>query len=69
VLEDAFKACMDKDHNHVLIRFSCQNGIRIHPHTYDAYEWMIATHGHFRVESEGDKMEFQLDGKNTLIIH
>ncbi len=69
VMEDAFKTCMDKDHNYVLIRHSYQNGTRIHPHTHDAYEWVIATHGHFRVESEGDEMEFQLDGENTLVIH
>jgi quercetin dioxygenase-like cupin family protein len=69
VLEDAFEACMDKDHDHVLIRHSYPKGTRVHPHTHDAYEWVIATNGHFSVESERDEIEFQLDGENTLVIH
>jgi anti-sigma factor ChrR (cupin superfamily) len=68
-LEDAFEACMDKDHDHVLIRHSYPKGRQIHPHTHKAYEWVIATHGHFRVESEGDELEFQLNGEKTLVIH
>lgn len=69
VLEDAFEACMDKDHDHVLIRHSYPKGRRIYPHRHDAYEWVIATHGHFRVESEGDQKEFNLDGSETVVIH
>ena len=69
VLEDAFEACMDKDHDHVLIRHSYPKGRRIHPHRHDAYEWVIATFGHFRVESDGDEKEFNLDGSETVVIH
>ena len=68
-LEEAFEACMGKDHDHVLIRHSYPKGRRIHPHTHDAYEWVIATHGHFKVESEGEELEFQLNGEKTLVIH
>ncbi|MBT3283389.1 hypothetical protein HN807_12625 [Candidatus Bathyarchaeota archaeon] len=68
-LEDAFDACMDKDYDHILIRHAYQKGRRIHPHRHDAYEWVIATHGHFKVESEGNKKEFNLDGSITVAIH
>ncbi len=68
-LEDAFDACMDKDYVHVLIRHSYPKGRRIYPHRHDAYEWVIATHGHFKVESEGDHKEFHLDGGETVVIH
>ena len=68
-LEDAFEATMDKDYDHVLIRHAYPNGRRINPHRHDAYEWVIATHGHFNVESEGEKKEFKLDGEKTIVIH
>ena len=68
-LEEAFEASMTKDYDHVLIRHSYPNGRRIYPHRHDSYEWVIATHGHFKVESEGDEKEFKLDGKEAVVIH
>ncbi len=68
-LEAAFEACMEKDYDHVLVRHSYPKGRRIYPHRHDAYEWVIATHGHFKAESEGDEEEFKLDGKETVVIH
>jgi quercetin dioxygenase-like cupin family protein len=68
-LEEAFDTCMAKDHDHVLIRHSYKKGLKIHPHRHDAYEWVIATHGHFMVESEGDQKEFNLEGNETVVIH
>ena len=68
-LEDAFEATMKKDYDHVLIRHAYSKGRRILPHTHDVYEWVIATNGHFKVESEGEEREFKLDGEKTLVIH
>lgn len=64
-LEEAFDTCMTKDHDHILIRHSYRKGTKIHPHKHDAYEWVIATHGHFIVESEGDQKEFKLEGSEN----
>lgn len=68
-LEDAFEAVMEKDYDHVLIRHAYPKERRIYPHRHDAYEWVIATHGHFKVESEGEEKEFKLDGGKTVVIH
>ena len=57
-LEEALEASMTKDYDHTLIRHSYPKGRRIYPHTHDAYEWVIATHGHFKAESEGEELEF-----------
>lgn len=67
-LEEAFDTCMTKDHDHILIRHSYRKGTKIHPHKHDTYEWVIATHGHFIVESEGDQKEFKLEGSETVVI-
>ena len=68
-LETAFDSCMEKDYDHVLIRHSYPKGRMIYPHRHDSYEWVIASHGHFKVESEGDEKEFMLDGKETMANH
>lgn len=68
-LEDAFEAVMTKDLDHVLIRHNYPNGTRIYPHKHNVYEWVIATHGHFTVESEGETKEFNLTGEKTVVIH
>ena len=68
-LEEAFDTCMAKDRDHILIRHSYRKGLKIHPHRHNAYEWVIATHGHFMVESEGDQKEFNLEGSETVVIH
>jgi quercetin dioxygenase-like cupin family protein len=68
-LEDAFESTMEKDYDHVLIRHAYPKGRRIYPHRHEAHEWIIATHGHFKVESEGEEKEFKLDKGKTLVIH
>ena len=68
-LEAAFEGTMKKDYDHVLIRHAYPRGTRIYPHRHDAQEWVIATHGHFKAESEGHEKEFKLDGETTIAIH
>lgn len=68
-LEDAFESTMKKDYDHVLIRHAYPKGRKIYPHIHDVYEWVIASHGHFIVESEGETLEFNLNGENVLVVH
>lgn len=68
-LEDAFENSMKKDFDHILIRHAYRKRTRISPHIHDKYEWVIATHGHFVAESEGDEEEFNLNGEKALVIH
>jgi quercetin dioxygenase-like cupin family protein len=68
-LEEAFDENMDKDLDHVLIRHSYKNGRRILPHSHhDSDEFVIASKGQFRISSEGDEKEFELDGKDVVVI-
>ena len=68
-LEEAFESTMSKDYDHVLIRHAYPKGTRIYPHRHEVYEWVVATYGHFKVESEGEEKEFNLNGEKTLVIH
>ncbi len=60
---------MYKDHEHGLIRYSYSKETKIYPHTHNANELVIATHGHFRDDSEGNEKEYNPDGNETVIIH
>jgi len=69
-LEQAFDENMDRDVDHVLIRHSYPKGRRILPHTHpDSDEYVIASKGHFRISSEGDEREFQLNGEDVVVIY
>ena len=69
-LEQAFDENMVKDVDHVLIRHSYVKGRRILPHTHpDSEEYVIASTGHFRISSEGDEEEFDLNGEDVVVIY
>ena len=69
-LEQAFDENMEKDIDHVLIRHSYPQGRRILPHTHpESDEYVIASKGHFRIISEEDEKEFELDGKDVVVIY
>ena len=69
-LEDAFDSNMVRDMDHVLIRHSYRRGRRILPHVHPGDdEYVIASRGHFRVSSEGDEEEFNLDGTEVVVVH
>ena len=68
-LEEAFYENMIKDLDHILIRHSYRQGRRIlsHIHPNDD-EYVIASRGHFRISSEGTEKEFDLDGREVVVI-
>ena len=69
-LEDAFDSNMVKDIDYVLIRHSYLKGRHIMPHVHpEADEWVIASRGHFRVSSQGDEREFDLDGGKVIVVY
>jgi len=69
-LEEAFDENMKKDLDHVLIRHSYRQGRHILPHTHPNYdEYVIASRGHFRISSEGKEKEFNLDGREVVVIY
>ncbi len=69
-LEEAFNENMVKDIDHVLIRHSYRKGRRILPHIHpEADEWVIASRGHFRISSQGEEREFDLDGRKAIVVH
>jgi quercetin dioxygenase-like cupin family protein len=69
-LENAFDKNMVKDVDHVLIRHSYLKGRRIIPHTHpEADEYVIASKGHFRISSQGDEMEFDLDSGKVIVVY
>jgi len=69
-LEQAFDENMERDVDHVLIRHSYPKGRRIQPHTHpDSDEYVIASKGHFKISSEGDEREFELNGEDVVVIY
>ena len=67
---EAFDSVMVKDLDHVLIRHSYENGTIIYPHTHHRDdEWVIASKGNFKVSSEGDEKEFNLEGMEVITIY
>lgn len=69
-LEEAFDKNMDKDIDHVLIRHSYKKGTRILPHSHiDSDEFVIASNGYFKISSEGEEKEFELNGKKVIVIY
>jgi quercetin dioxygenase-like cupin family protein len=69
-LEEAFDRNMSRDVGHVLIRHSYKKGTKIQPHMHiDSDEFVICSKGRFKISSEGDKREFELNGKNIVVIH
>ena len=69
-LGEAFDENMVRDMDHVLIRHSYRKGRRILPHVHSEYdEWVIASRGHFRISSQGDEREFDLDGGNVIAVY
>lgn len=68
-LEEAFNENMVKNIDHVLIRHSYRKGRRILPHVHpEADEWVIASRGHFRISSQGEEREFDLDGGKVIVV-
>jgi hypothetical protein len=69
-LEAAFDGNMVRDLDHVLIRHSYKRGRHILPHVHSDYdEYVIASRGHFRISSEGNEEEFDLDGTEVVVIY
>ncbi|MBL7080196.1 hypothetical protein ISS39_07730 [Candidatus Bathyarchaeota archaeon] len=69
-LEVAFDENMVKDVDHVLIMHSYLRGKRIMLHVHpEADEWVIASRGHFRISSQGDEREFDLDGGKVIVVY
>ncbi len=69
-IEDAFDENMVKDIDHVLIRHSYPKGRHILPHTHpEADEYVIASKGHFRISSQGEEKEFDLDGGKVIVVY
>lgn len=69
-LEDAFDKNMVKDIDHALIRHSYLKGRRILPHIHpEADEYVIASRGQFKISSQGDEREFDLDGGKVVVIY
>lgn len=68
-LEEAFDAVMKKDDDHILIRHSYPEGTKIHTHTHEVDEWVIASKGNYRLDSQGEEMEVSLDGKQVMVVH
>ena len=69
-LEEAFDMNMVKDLDHVLIRHSYRQGRHILPHIHPKDdEWVIASRGHFKISSRGIQEEFDLDGKEVVVIY
>ena len=69
-LEEAFDENMIKDLGYSLIRHSYRQGRHIlsHIHPNDD-EYVIASRGHFRIFSEGTEKEFDLDGREFVVIY
>lgn len=69
-LEDAFDENMVKDLDHILIRHSYMRGRRILPHIHhEADEYVVASKGHFRISSQGEEKELDLDGRIVIVIY
>jgi quercetin dioxygenase-like cupin family protein len=69
-LEDALDGNMVKDADHVLIRHSYVKGRHIQPHVHpEDDEWVIASKGHFRISSQGEEREFDLDGGKVIVVY
>ena len=69
-LEEAFDENMVKDIDHVLIRHYYLKGRRILPHVHpESDEYVIASRGHFRISSQGDEREFDLDGGKVIVVY
>jgi hypothetical protein len=69
-LEEAFDDHMVKDLYHVLIRHSYVKGRKIIPHIHsEADEWVIASKGHFRIFSQGEQKEYDLDGGKVIVVY
>ena len=69
-LEDAFDENMVKDIDHILIRHSYLQGRHILPHVHpEDDEWVIASRGHFRIASQGEEREFDLDGGKVIVLY
>ena len=69
-LETALDENMVKDVDHVLIRHSYRRGRHILPHVHPRDdEYVIASRGRFRISSSGDEEEFDLDGKEVVVIY
>ena len=69
-IEDAFDENMVKDIDHVLIRHSYPKGRQILHHIHpEADEYVIASKGHFRISSQGEEKEFDLDGGKVIVVY
>jgi len=69
-IEAALDGVMVKDADHVLIRHSYVKGRHILSHVHpEADEWVIASKGHFRISSQGEEREFDLDGGKVIVVY
>ena len=69
-LEEAFVGNMINDLDHILIRHSYRQGRHILSHIHhNDDEYVIASRGHFRIFSEGTENEFDLDGREVVVIY
>ncbi len=69
-LEDALDGNMVRDVDHVLIRHSYLQGRHILPHVHpEDDEYVIASRGHFRIFSQGEEREFDLNGDNVIVVY
>ena len=68
--EKAFDKTMEKDIDYVLIHHSYAQGTHIVPHSHDEYdEFVIVSVGHFKISSEGEEKEFDLNGEDVVVIY
>jgi hypothetical protein len=68
--EDAFDENMGRDLDYVLIRHSYFQGRHILPHIHpEDDEWVIASKGHFRISSQGEEREIDLDGRKVIVVY
>jgi quercetin dioxygenase-like cupin family protein len=68
-LEEAFDENMIKDIDHILIRHSYPKGRHILPHIHpEADEYVVTSKGHFRISSQGEEKEFDLDGGKVIVV-
>jgi hypothetical protein len=69
-LEKAFDENMAKDIDHILIRHSYLKDRYILPHIHpEADEYVIASNGHFRIYSQGEEREFNLNGRIVIVVY
>ena len=69
-LEEAFDENMIKDVDHVLIRHSYRQGRHIFSHVHpNDDEYVIASRGHFRISSGGAEKEFDIKGREVVVIY